>query len=539
MEEDRLLVVQSPPAHGRIARLLAELEARAGRLIVVEGTLALVQDDLLSSWGAGAAESIELPEAAVRSLDKALRSGDRATRIASLRAVARDGQCAGGQALTNHVYLGGYDAESDLGPNPYKSPSMSCFMRGISFEVRPLLARERVVCRIRFTHSDGPIPVPTFDMKVPLWAPIGLPAQDVTAWETTVVGRNGRTILAGRVAVRDPRIGSIGAPAGASTAQNRSFCLFVRPTIVSRPAASPAPPDGGHILRAFDVGPLIESPQDAGSSSFGLRHGYSIWSLDDVPCRLSVPQLIEEIRSQVLRGGENGDADAIVGGHDALFARHEPAVLDRIGRYLDARVARGTRAIRARVDLVAAEEAAYAKLADRYGSFRSGTPRLSAAELSEILDKGARGEDGLERVASGEIVGLNRQRVALRRAFSLSCVLGYDVDSAPHLIVRSPQIDCARDGFMMECRMMRGSDDRTIRADLAIRWARLDRPIAVEQANATGALLHLPVLEQVPFVATVIAAPGEPALAGVAGPVTVGTKAVYLIPIARFFPLAE
>jgi hypothetical protein len=212
---EELIVVQTPESHAKIAQLIATLRRETEIQIAVEGTVALVENTLLDELRLSAPHPAALTDAAWKALAEALAKGERAATLCTLHLTARNGQLVSHPVLSQHHYIKDYDVEASK-EAVAMDPRIGCLQLGDVLAVRPMFARGHLACDVRFSRHAGTIPIPRFETGLPGMGPLELPETDLSVVGTTVAGKDGQTLLVGRVGVADPK-----AP-GAAPA--RSLC---------------------------------------------------------------------------------------------------------------------------------------------------------------------------------------------------------------------------------------------------------------------------------------------------------------------------
>jgi hypothetical protein len=556
-----LLVVQTSEVHAQLDRLIAYLSRVVETQVAVDGTIALVDDALLEEWRVGAGSPAVLADAAAKSMSEALEKGERARRIQSLRAVARIGQRVFALAAAQKHFVYDYDVETASGAAAM-APQRGSLLLGAMLDICPLRTRGHLACDVRFSHQEAPVPIPRFETGIAGMGPLELPETAASLVHTTVLGKDGQTLLAGRVAVADPA-----APRGAPA---RSICFFVRMSRV--PAKEAEAPAGNEKrqVRLFDVGLLIEELPNyyGGNLGFGpVQQGNDYRDYDEVfvcgtccqmsnsspsdpyrdppdyqefiePRGIAPEKLVRSIRKRIEPDTWEDPRNAIDMRGRFLYVRQVPAALDAVGKCLDEIAARRFRMIVTRVDLLAVDAAAYRAFRETYPALGAGSMRLEPSAAADILARAAKG-DGLTLAASGEVAGLSRQLVYVKRAFYQFQVSGYNAVKAALVACHDPEVSLLCDGAIVSCRPALEEDGTTIHAELRLDFARFDRPIAVGQANEKGLRIHLPALSKAPLQATLVAPAGEPMLVGLGGPVRLDGAEKYLLAIVRLTPVTD
>jgi hypothetical protein len=533
IEDEDLVVIQTPEVHAKIAQWIASWRRTMQIQVVVDGTLALVEDALLDACRAGAVNPAALTESGAKALAEAIEKGERAKRVQSLRVVARNGQRIASQALRRHRYIGDYDAEATAGAVAM-IPQINQLVLGAVLEVLPSCSRGRLTCQVCFTHQESPVPIPSFATGSALMGPLGLPEATLTRVETTVSGQDGQTLLAGRVAVADPA-----APRGVPA---RSLCFFIRPTRVPANDLQPPPSDAKRQMRFFDIDILSARRRDFPGAYFKAHPDTSSVTVEGEPDihEIVAPEtLIQSIRRAVAPETWENDRRTIGAEGRRLYAVQAPDVLDAIGRHLDEIAARRWRVVMTRADLLAADEAEYRAMRGTHPQLDSGAVRLERAEAEALLARAATGA-GLTRAASGEVAGMNRQRVHIAHTVHASYVRNYTVSGASLAAVHDPQVDVAVEGLIVDCRPILGRNRETVHAQLRVDFVRLDRPIETRRVNEQGLLFHVPSLSIARVCqASLVAPAGEPMLVGLGGPVRLGGGEKHLLAIVRLTPVME
>jgi hypothetical protein len=547
---EELVVVQTPEVHAKITHLIASLRRTTETQIVVDGTLALVEDALLDECRTGATNPAALSDTGARALAEAMDKGERATRIQSLRAVARNGQRVHVPLIDQRAYAASYDVTAAAGAAAM-APRVGYLMTGTVLDVRPLFTRGRLACEVRFDRHDPTLPIQTFETGIAGMSPIELRDVVQTVVNTTVTGTPGRTVLAGRVEVADPK-----APRGTPA---HSLCFFIRPSLAPAPDVQPLASEEKRQMRIFDTGILTSPLRDFAGMRFGIdmmnvkdvEVSTGAFALDPPPGGSRAPfeaiqerdvmapeTLVRSIRHNVAPETWSNIRNTIAVKGGLLCVRQTAEVLDAVGIYLDKIAARRWQMVVTRADLLGTDAAAYRAIREKYPRLGAGATRLEAAEAAELMARAAKG-DGLARVASGEVAGMNRQRVHITRAGYQDFVGSYAIISAPLITLYVPETYIVFDGALVECRPVLGEDRKTVHANLRIDFARLARPIAVARANDKGLRVHRPSLAEAPLETSLVAPAGEPMLVGLGGPVRLAGAEKYLLAIVRLTPATD
>jgi len=528
---EELVVIQTPEVHAKIAGMIAYLRRQTELQIAVEGTVAWVEDALLDELRAGAPGPVALTDTAAKALREALANGERATLVRVSRAAARNGQRVHFAALTLHHYVPDYDIAVTSGAMAC-DPITSYLQLGAVLDVRPRFARGTLACEIRFSHHTAPLPLPAFDTGIPGMGPLQLPETTFSCVETSVTGTDGQTRLAGRIGAEDPK-----APA----APARSLCFFVRLALVPLEAVPAPASEEKRQVRIYDIGILTTGLRDFCAPSLSIPPNVGAFILAEESTReiVSPETLVEAIRHNVAPESWENTRNLIETHEHILYVRQTPDVLDAIGTYLDGLAARRWRMIATRADVLAADEAGARALLEQYPSLAAGTMKLSAAEAGDLLARAAKG-DGIARLASGEVAGMNRQRVNVRQTGQLAYVNDYDIKLATLVAVPDPQVDIAQEGVILECRPILTGDGKTVHAELSFTVAQIERPVAVERVDRAGdgkgIRSHRPARSLTRWRTSVVANAGDYYLVGGGGPVKIGGAEKTLFAIVRLAP---
>jgi hypothetical protein len=528
---EELVVIQAPAIHAKIAGLIAYLRRQTELQVAVEGTVALVEDALLDELRAGAPQAVALTDAAAKALREALAKGERATLVRSSRATARNGQRVHFAALQQRSYVQDYDIAVTSGAMAC-DPIVGYLQLGAVLDVVPRFARGTLACGIRFSHHTAPRPLPVFDTGLPGMGLLQLPETTYSCVETSVTGVDGQTLLAGRIGVADPK-----APAGPP----RSLCFLVRPALVPLEAVPAPASEEKRQVRIYDVGILTTGLRDFTAPTLSLipDGGACIMAEESLREVVSPETLVESIRHNIAPESWENTRNLIETHEHILYVRQSPDVLDAIGKYLDDLAARRWRMIATRADVLAADEAGARALLEKYPSLAAGVMRMDAAEAADLLTRAAKG-DGVSRLASGEVAGMNRQRVNVRQMNQVAYVRDYDTELATLVAAQDPQVDIAQEGVILDCRPILTGDGKTIHAELRFSVAQLERPVAVERvdgaADGKGIRAHRPSLSLARWRTMVVASAGDCYLVGGGGPVKIGGAEKTLFAIIRLAP---
>ncbi len=523
---EELIVVQTPAVHAKIAQLVAFLRRQTELQIAVEGTVAKVENALLDELRAGAPSPAALSDEAAKALREALAKGERASSLRTVRATARNGQRISLTALTQHGYIQDYDIEVTTAAAAC-DPIIGYLHLGAVLDIRPLFTRGHLACEVRFSHQTGALPIPSFETGVTGMGRLQLPETALSETQTTVAARDGQTLLVGRIGLADPT-----DPAAAT-----SLCFFIRPTLVPIEDVPAPASEEKRQMRIFDVGLLTAQVRDFPGPGLQLvpECGAAIMAEDGGREVVSPEALIEAIRHNIAAESWDNTRNSIGVNEGLLYVRQTPDVLDAVKAYLDDLASRRWRMIATRTEVLAVDDTGLRDLQARYPSVAAGVMRLDATEAAGILARAAKG-DGLALAASGELAGMNRQRVHVCRANQLAYVRDYDIELASMIAVHDPQVDLVEDGFVMDCRPVLTGDGKTIHAEVRFSYSRLDRPVPLEAVNDKGIRIHRPSVSIARWRTAVVAEAGAWYLLGGGGPVTVGGAERHLLAIVRFVP---
>jgi hypothetical protein len=524
VDKRQMIVVQTPEVHEKIARQFAFLRGCRDPQIVVEGTVAWVEDAFLDALRAGARDPSVLDGGAADALEEALAKGRRATLVRTLRATAWNGQRVFAADIAEHPYV--YDVETPLPPlDPAPVQRMAMMRLGPVLDVRPIVSKGNFLCETRFSFQTGALPIPAFDTGIPAVGAIGIPEATLSGVGTTFFAREGETVLAGRVASANAA-----DPPGTSA---QSLCFFVRLRTLPRDPVPSMVSESKPPLRLFDVrlqtSLLIDSP-----GGWGTHHA-EISCMDGIQEIIPGEALLKMVRDNVFRDTWEQDGNSLHYNNfnGFLFARNTPEVQDSVGHFLDSLTPPRATKVSTRAEVLAVDAAGYRAIRERYPSLAAGPARLDPAEAADLLARAAKG-DGLSLAASGEVVGMSGQRVHVQRVNQQACATG--PGSATPEDAYAPKRDMAWEGAALECRPVASTDGAWIHANVQIELTRLEKPLAVERAGEKGPRYHRPVVAATGWNTQVLAKPGAWMLAGETGPTPVaGGK--RLLALVKFVPI--
>jgi len=512
----RIVVRHVPEAQARVAALNAHLHGLVQQQVLVEGTLAVVEDALLDAWRVDASGTLKQPDALGRLLAEASARGERATCVSVFRTSGRIGERTSASDLATTGYVRSYECASGA---RVAVPDIGCLRFGAVMEVRPVSWGDRILCDVRFTRQTGTQPVPTFETGVPGVGPVGLPETSFTAVGTTVAARNGEMRLAGRVPLPDPKAAA-GAPA-------RSLCFFVRPTLV--PAKSVPLPDAGDLLRLrlVDVRAMTHRS--------GRLDTRELEGQEEATKQAAVAtgSILESIKRDIAPGTWEADGVRLDLAKSFVVVRQTPAVVDQVVAWVDRQASRHFRGIAMRADLLMAGPGVLQALLRKHPGLDGGAAAMIDEE-SSLLMADADKRNGVSRLGSADLTGVCGQPLALKRMERFAFVKGYAAGDPAATSL--PEVDVASDGFVLECSPELSDDGKTVNAGLRFYASRLGTPAPVV-LDGSGRRTRNPERSEAKWNRGISSAVGAPVLVDGGLKATIDGEPRRLLLLVRFTPV--
>ncbi|MCE9583522.1 MAG: hypothetical protein K8T20_13635 [Planctomycetes bacterium] len=514
--ERRLEVTQSAENLKRVLALVAFLEARFERTVVVDADVYAVSPSLAGELSPGI-----LTAEAARSLDDAAADPKTAALLHSLRISLRSSQRGHQSALKSRTMV--QDRAALVAPGAaILDPRQGRLEEGASLDVRPWIGLDgSVVAEIQLAVAKMRS-VESFELPAESGGPLALPVQDILDVRTVAYLPAGSRVLVALM------------PAGADH-PGWSLAVVVQARVEA--GKSPAPPDTAAMnFRAFDIGTLLALPVEFAGPRLGAAEiGWAPVNTSEIEmpgadARTNPETLVQLLHNLVSPESWQNDGAVADCLGDQLVVYGPPALLDAVATYLATLERPGAAGIAVdnwAIALPTAEWAARRDLLQRPGGF---TDEL----FGELMSAVQAGHGRL--VATSGAVGRPCNRNVVSSGTRRRVLHRWIAEVAPGSSAATPVIEPADDGFSFAFDPSPTSNG-ALSPGLQGQWARIGEPKRLEGVGKCGPL-QVVEGEESTFEVMASVPAGRPFLAGTAV-IGEGEKAEVMVFLVRARPLAS